>query len=83
MIRKFLIRPPKLLLVDSTSRLSVYLEFLEVEERIEVEVNETVETVLLSKVIIGSQSSIDVLTDYFTSGGIDEDRLELGSYIFT
>ena len=76
-MKKSMIRPPKLQLEELTSRMSVFLEFPEVEERIEAEVNETVETILLSKVTIGGRSSIDVLTDYLSSGGSDEDRLKL------
>ncbi len=71
------IRPQKLQLEELISGMSVFLEIPEVETKIDEEVSQTVQRFLLSKVVKGDSSSLDLLTDCLESNEHGDTRLKI------
>ena len=69
--------PRKLTLEELRSGMQVFLDFPDVEQALQEEVEQTVNKILLSQAQNGGRPPIDVLTDYLDAGRDTEERLKV------
>ena len=69
--------PRKLTLEELRDGMQAFLDFPDVEQSLQIEVEQTVNKILLSKAQNGGRHPVDVLTDYLDAGSDTEDRLKI------
>lgn len=69
--------PKKLTLEELKAEMQVFLDFPDIEQSLQQEVEQTVNKILLSKTQNGGRPPVDVLTDYLDAGRDTEDRLKV------
>ncbi len=67
----------KLTLEELRAGMQVFLDFPEIEQSLQEEVEQTVNSILLSKAQNGGRDPVDVLTDYLNAGSDTEERLKV------
>lgn len=69
--------PRKITLEEIRSGMQAFLDFPDVEQALQDEVEQTVNKILLSKAQNGGRPPVDVLTDYLDAGRDTEERLKV------
>ena len=68
--------PQKITLENLKARMKVFLDFPQVEDSLQDDIERTVNQIMLSKVQNGGRPPLDVMTDYLDAGRDSEDRLK-------
>lgn len=67
-----MLEPRKVTLQELRDSMQVFLDFPDVEESLQEEIEQTVDRILLSQTQNGGRSPVDVLTDYLDTDNVNE-----------
>ena len=70
--------PQKITLENLKARMKVFLDFPQVEDSLQDDIERTVNQIMLPKVQNGGRPPLDVMTDYLNAGQDSKGRLKLG-----